>query len=197
MSTKTIHTLTIGSETFTRESASRKYAAALVSTVTEESIRFEAARAARCAVEADKLEAVLAADLAARGTTAAAVEAEYGALRAEYQTAQDAQYNGSGGTRAARDAAFARCYDRAGAYGLSEKIRAATSKRSAAEVRPFALGSAVVLSWHHSVALASKAAGSEAAQSAKHGQHFRAYSVRTDIVTRERATRASRTAVAS
>lgn len=191
---KTIHSLTLGTETFTRESATTKYTAALVSTITEESIRFEAARAARCAVEADKLEAALAALLASRGTTAEAVEAEYEALRAEYKTAQEAQYNGSGGTRQARDAAFERCYNRAGAYGLIEEIRVATAMRNAATPRALELGHSVVVSWHHSVALASKAAGSEASKDARYGQRLRAYSVRTDITTRERATRARQTA---
>jgi len=200
---KTIHSITLGTETFTRESASRKYTAALVSTVIEESLRFEAARAARCAVEATALEAKLAAVLASRGTTEAQERAEYKARNEAYEANRRVSNSLAYGTaeyayaQAAQRRLFNHLFDKAtGPYPVVQLADDAKRTRRAAEVRPLVLGSAVVVSWHHSVALASKAAGHAASQD--DGSRRRAYSVRTDIATRERATRGARaTAVAS
>jgi hypothetical protein len=205
---KTIHSITLGDETFTRESASRKYGACLVATITEESQRVENARAARTAEQATKLEAELAAMLAERGTTLEKAQAEYdarhvasdathekvldyiGAHREDDGMYQAPEYLALRAThRAAHDFMFAK----SGPFGVLELAEQAKRERAASVAHCLPIGGQGVVSWHHTVALAEKAAAHEAAVNARCAR-YRAFSVRTDFTTRERAVRKAKVA---
>jgi len=191
---KTIYSLTLNGGTFTRESG-RPYTAALVSTITEESLRMEAARVASAEIEATRLEASYAALLVARGTTLEAAQAEYDVL---YGAAKATLDNSKGFDNwDAYKTASGHAHDARGPHGVVEAARKAQGVRRTAVPRALVLGNQVVVSWHHSVALAQKAAAHLASVDALPPACFRAYSVRTDLTTRVRATRAKKTEVAS
>lgn len=217
---KTIHSFkTAQGTTYTRESASRLYRACLVATVTAGTLDHLAAFAREAEAELAACEAKLAELLASRGTTVEAAtaihEAEsdspaggrgYNCARWDMEDAIRAEL-GITDTWTRRheiqDLARARLaeqgildpYRKGGPGDVVEAARHVdfwrhSLERRIARAASLSVGDQEVLSWHSTTQNAQKATGSRDATART--QFGWSVSVRTDITTRERATRARR-----
>jgi len=207
-----IHTIQIVSEknsngtvSSTRKSENRQYAACLVATTTEASLRIDAEKLAQTEKERAEWTAKLNTLLAKLGMTVEQAEAQHkadsdrwydrkeGFFETKTRIRQERHAKGAGewnpvSDEDAKKDLFARGfvdpYDREGAFGIHEAAgRVEQLTKTIANWKSPRLGSQGVISWHGSVALAQKALGSREAQWAqKQGDTVQ---IRTDIEVRE------------
>jgi len=207
-----IHTIQItnekhvsGTVSATRKSENRKYAACLVATTTETSLKVDAEKLANTVKERDEWQAKLTALITKLGMTVEQANAQHQADSDRWYNREDGLFPTTERLRNERIAkgdgrwvqvpdqdvkadllarGFADPYDREGAFGIHEAAqRVEMLNRTLTNWKSPVLGSQGVLTWCGSVALAQKAMGAREAEWArKQGDTVQ---IRTDIEIKE------------